>query len=111
MTKKRQQWKRALSRSFAERENRKDGRTASWASLRSGLGGRRGRTFLFTCTRARFGRGGARRRDVECLCKKNNKRSWVDLRLEREATTGDHVDFVAHNRCCPGLEIGDLLYD
>ena len=59
MTKKRQQWKRALSRSFAERENRKDGRTASWASLRSDLGGRRGRTFLFTCTRARFGRGGA----------------------------------------------------
>lgn len=46
---------------------------------------------------------------MECLCKKNNKRSWVDLRLEREATTGDHVDFVAHNRCCPGLEIGDLL--
>ena len=48
-----------MARSFAARENRKDGRTASWASLRSGLGGRRGRTFLFTCTRARFGRAGA----------------------------------------------------
>ena len=102
MTKKRQQWKRALSRSFAARENRKDGRTASWASLRSDLRpGWSTRPNVPFHVYARSFR--ARRRDVECLCKKNNKRSWVDLRLEREATTGDHVDFVAHNRCCPGF--------
>ena len=59
LTKKRQQLKRASSRSFAAREHRTDGRTPTWARLRSDLAVRRGLKVLSTFTRARFGRGGA----------------------------------------------------
>ena len=81
VTKKRQQWKRASSRSFAARENRTNGRTPTWARLRSDLAVRRGLKVLSTCTRARFGRGGATTNACE---KKNN--NFVDLRLEKATT-------------------------
>lgn len=81
LTKKRQQLKRASSRSFAAREHRTDGRTPTWARLRSDLAVRRGLKVLSTFTRARFGRGGATTNAFE---KKNN--NFVDLRLEKATT-------------------------
>ena len=81
VTKKRQQWKRASSRSFAARENRTNGRTPTWTRLRSDLAGRRGLKVLSTCTRARFERGGA---TTNALKKNNN---FVDLRLEKATTS------------------------